>query len=113
MSIKFKEGVLLTDGHSCIKKETVEAMSRVSIYFDYRYQEDVVVTSVLDGKHKDGSMHYLGKAFDIRTWTTPYSGVQVTQGKKNLLCYDIQNMLGEDFDVIAEKTHIHIEYDPK
>jgi hypothetical protein len=108
MSLSFKEGVIIGG----IKKATIEAMSKVAIYFDWRYQEDVVITSVSDGKHKVGSKHYTGEAFDIRTWTTPYSGVQVTQGKKNLLCYDIQKMLGEDYDVIAESTHIHIEYDP-
>ena len=50
----------------------------------------------------NGSLHYQGKAFDLRTWHV------IEEVAKQLRTY-----LGKDYDVIVEKDHIHVEYDPK
>jgi len=109
MSIRFKDGVDVIG----IKKETITAMARVSSYFyDFHNERDMVVTSCSDGKHMENSKHYTGEAFDIRCWTTPISGVQVNNGTKAMYVHEIGLLLGDDWDVVAETTHIHIEYDP-
>lgn len=67
---------------------------------------EIVVTAILDGKHKEGSKHYQGEAFDMRRWG--YS-----QQELNQLLVDMKANLGLDYDVVLESTHVHIEYDPK
>ena len=73
----------------------------------------VWVTSANDSTHGANSLHYKNRAYDIRT--------------KNISCYlqrskeDIAKdwvermklVLGDDYDVIFERDHIHVEYDPK
>lgn len=63
---------------------------------------EMVVTSTYEGTHSDGSLHYANLAVDIRK-----------NGNKVLSCGEIRRQLGSDYDVISEKNHIHIEYDPK
>lgn len=73
---------------------------------------ELVVTSVVDGRHKAGSRHFAAFAADLRTKNLPSStpaGVM-----RNLL----GEALGEDFDVVledagGENEHLHVEYDPK
>lgn len=68
--------------------------------------QSMTVTSVLDGQHMKGSKHYQGMAFDIRTYDK----------KPDVVNYLVQQLKKElDFicDIILEKDHIHVEYDPK
>ena len=67
---------------------------------------DCTVTSVVEGKHGAKSLHYVGRAIDIRTRT-------LTPERQETLRERIKSRLGADFDVILEPTHIHIEWDPK
>lgn len=64
-----------------------------------------IVTSARDGQHMQGSLHYEGKALDLRHR-------QMTEQSKRLICDDLRSTLGNDWDVVLEDTHIHIEYDP-
>lgn len=66
---------------------------------------EVVVTSGMDGKHMRGSLHYQGKALDIRRWNVPEEDLDE-------IVQTVRRILGKDWDVVPEKTHIHIEYDP-
>jgi hypothetical protein len=72
----------------------------------------LVVTSVCDGRHKKGSLHYKGLAFDVRTWANG-EGEQLGVDDKEIMAKDYREVLGPDFDVVVESTHIHIEYQPK
>lgn len=63
----------------------------------------LVVTSVIDGEHMRASIHYTGGAVDIR----------LPKRNKAHFRLLIANALGDDFDVVLEKTHIHIEWQPK
>lgn len=68
--------------------------------FYAEHGEDFYVTSIMEGTHGAGSLHYASMAFDFR------------RGK----CFSIQAIrlvLGTDWDVIDEGNHIHAEYDPK
>jgi hypothetical protein len=64
------------------------------------------ITSVTEGKHSWGSLHYAGYACDFRIKTL----TEVEQGNVYRLC---DKMLGADFDFVKEVTHFHLEYQPK
>ena len=66
---------------------------------------DPIVTSGTEGDHMAGSLHYVGKAIDLRS--RDLTSMQVVQ-----LLGSLRAWLGEDFDVIDEVNHIHVEYDP-
>jgi hypothetical protein len=69
--------------------------------------KELVVTSLLDGKHKKGSKHYSGEGADLRTRDmTPTQLMTWFHALKAAL--DKQG-----FDVVLESDHIHLEYDPK
>jgi len=64
---------------------------------------DITVTSAWDGIHMEGSKHYIGKAFDLRTRDFPEKGVDKWAGR-------IRRYLGEDYYVLLEPTHLHMQY---
>ena len=65
--------------------------------------EELVITSTYEGTHGAGSLHYANQAFDIR----------MPDKETPSLRMELMAVLGSDFDVVAERDHIHIEYDPK
>lgn len=65
--------------------------------------EEPVITSTWEGRHCAASWHYLCRALDFRL---PRGDVQVRVSK-------LKERLGKDYDVVLERDHIHIEYDPK
>ena len=70
-----------------------------------KYGEELVITSAVDSKHSAKSLHYSGCAIDIRTRFFEFDEV-------SLVAADIRGRLTEDFDVVVESDHIHIEYQP-
>ena len=69
-------------------------------------QYDCVITSASDGKHGQNSLHYKGQALDLRTRHINGQGLQAIYNK-------LKESLGEQFDVVLEADHIHLEHDPK
>ena len=69
-------------------------------------QYDCVITSASDGKHGPNSLHYKGQALDLRTRHLNGQGLQAVYHK-------LKESLGEQFDVVLESDHCHIEYQPK
>jgi conjugal transfer mating pair stabilization protein TraG len=67
-------------------------------------EREIVITSGTDGQHMKGSKHPLGDALDIRrsNLTDP-----------ELFMSRVQARLGPDYQLVLERTHIHIEYDPR
>lgn len=65
-----------------------------------------VITSASDGKHGPNSLHYKGRALDLRTYNLPTASV-------SLVVQSLKDALGSQFDVVLESDHIHIEFDPK
>lgn len=65
--------------------------------------ESLTITSCTDGVHKERSLHYTGCAVDLRL---PAVG-------KEAMVDALRSRLGVDYDVVLEKDHIHLEYDPK
>lgn len=120
--MKFKEGVELFKRSLSssslggaimivVKPKTIEGMYAIANVYKSLGKE-LTVTSVCDGKHKAGSKHYEGYAFDCRTWKNS-TGVQMSLREKEALANACRESLGEDWDVVVESTHLHIEYDPK
>ena len=56
--------------------------------------------------HGAGSLHYAGQAVDIRTR-------DLVPEMRQKIAARIRECVGEDFDVILEDTHLHVEYQPK
>ena len=72
-----------------------------------QHSTSLTITSALDSKHGTGSLHYVGLALDVRTRHIPQNGL------KKKIADEIRVALGPQYDVILEKTHIHIEFQPK
>ena len=66
----------------------------------------LVVTSLTDGQHMEGSLHYVGKAADLRTRHLKVNDVPV-------VVRALKVALGQGWDVVLEGDHIHIEFQPK
>ena len=67
---------------------------------------DLVVPSVIDSSHSVGSLHYVGAAADLRTR-------DLTLDEVHARVSTLKDALGQDFDVVIEKSHVHVEYQPK
>ena len=67
---------------------------------------EMTVTSVTDGTHSPGSLHYIGHAFDLRLYHIP-------QAKLDTIIIQCRERLPGSFDVVIESDHIHIEHQPK
>ena len=93
MALWYKEGVFGELTH-----EAAMGLRKVKGLYASR-GKDVFITCVREGTHCATSYHPLGDAWDMR--------------KDGMPIGDIKNLLGEDFDVVDEKTHLHIELDPK
>lgn len=76
-----------------------------AVYAEYGYA--CIVTSCTDGKHSRGSLHYVGYAVDFRTRHI------MEDDTKQLIADLIRQRLGDEYDVVHEPTHIHVEYQPK
>lgn len=92
-----KSGVSIAGLHPCMRRALI-VCERV---FKAHGQE-FVITSGLDGCHSAGSLHYYGFAIDAQTR-------HLKDDKERFnACEEIQMQL-QGFDVVLEKTHIHIE----
>lgn len=70
----------------------------------------VIVTSLNDGRHRNGSFHYSGRAADLRS-------KHVARDQKGPMLEALRAELGERFDVLLEDVgganeHFHLEFDP-
>lgn len=63
-----------------------------------------VITSVLDGKHSENSFHYQGLAFDLRT-----RDMDDPEVAKAMLRIALPN----DWDIVLESDHLHLEHEAK
>lgn len=102
MAIDFK-GSVRSDGIKPEASHIIIIAHRVFVRF---LDEDLMtVTSITDGKHSPNSLHYEGLAVDIRTR-------DLSTEQKSTLVAKLRKALGNDYDVVLESTHLHVEFDP-
>jgi hypothetical protein len=65
----------------------------------------LTITSGNDGTHSAGSKHYEGLAVDIRS--RDKTKQQVIDAVA-----EFKRRADQQFDIVIESTHIHLEYDP-
>lgn len=66
--------------------------------------EEAIVTSTYEGNHMPSSLHYRNRAADFRLPPPP---------KSAKIAGELRLSLGPRFDVVVERDHFHVEYDPK
>lgn len=91
-----------------LRQEIVKYLFNIEAIFRFRRDDagyQLVVTSAADGTHREDSKHYENKAVDFRIWG-------FTAGKLEEIKYDIHALVGNDYQVKIEATHIHFEFDP-
>jgi len=88
----------LTENITTIERDIDRAFNKIA-------NRDAVVTYTINGMHKTGSLHYSGNAIDLRTR-------DLTISEKSRVAQLLKEILGDNYDVVVEKTHIHVEYDP-
>ena len=84
-----------------VARETAPAMVK----------ETVWITSAADGSHMSGSLHFVNRAYDIRI--NNIVGFADFPKAAEVWAERIQASLGDDYDVVLEEDHIHVEYDPE
>lgn len=102
MMLKLKPGVRLGG----LKPEALYAITATERCLSEHSVRDTVITSISDGRHMPGSLHYIGHAFDFRRR-------DLTPELVDAIVKDLAEALGEDFDVVLKPTHVHVEYQPK
>jgi len=95
-----KDGVIL-NGLNIKMRQVLIAAEKV--WKKYGMEDGVTITSGLDGCHAAGSRHYYGLALDMRT-------KYFTDEIKNQVAYELEAKLTDDYLVIVESTHIHVQY---
>jgi len=99
--MKLKPGVDMTG----IKPELILGLVVADFVYS-TFDVEMVVTSLLDGRHSLTSLHYAGCAADLRTRNIP-------EGLRKQVRDDIAAALPNDFDVVLESNHIHMEWQPR
>jgi hypothetical protein len=99
--MRIKSGVVLWD----MEPYLVDVFDLIDDVTRMIAGRDAVITSGREGKHSEGSLHYRGCAVDLRTWG-------MTPSVQREYVEVLSEVLGDDFDVVLELTHVHVEYDP-
>jgi len=96
----------------CLKREIRRALNIIEdVYINIAGHESII-TSTTEGTHSPSSLHYAGQAVDIALPGAHNMYVR-PGGSTNAVVKKLREMLGKDYDVVLEKDHIHVEYDPK
>ncbi len=98
----FKEGVAW-DFSKVYSMDAVQSILRVADKIYAKHDVDVWVTSLMEGKHKKHSRHYIGTAVDLRI-----RHLRSLTAKK-AVATALQKALGDTYFVFLETHHIHVQ----
>ena len=98
MSMLIKAGVDI----SRLKPPIRKRLSCVNGIYDAA-GENMIITSTYEGNHGAGSLHYADLAVDFGYPTIMNADFMI----------DFKACFHGDYDIVPEKDHIHVEYDPK
>lgn len=99
--LKIKKGVNITG----IKPEMNIAII-AAMQFCTDIEKDCVITCALDGQHMKSSLHYVGYAVDFRIR-------HMNKTERKMFKVAMKDALVDNFDVILESSHLHVEYQPE
>ena len=103
--VKLKTGVKINGAHFYREMTRIIDCFRATAPV---FSDDVLwITSANDSTHMQGSLHYMNRAFDIRI-NNILGGIE--EAKKWVI--RAQLALGDNYDVILEKDHVHVEFQP-
>lgn len=121
--VAFKADVCFTD--PCLDPCMVHLLRVAMRTAPPLVQDTLVVTSANDSDHSGHSLHYVGRALDIR-FTEDRAGairprITIAGGSREeeqrraarFWAGRMRQQLGPHYDVVVEGNHIHAEYDPK
>jgi len=85
----------------------ITILPEIQSVFDF-FGAHTVITSGNEqsAHHMSGSLHYEGKALDLRDRT-------IHPAHRKLAAEMLRFKLGPDYDIVLESDHIHLEFDPK
>jgi len=86
-----------------LKRQIRRALNTIDRVFREEADEELIITSTYEGNHSPSSLHYANLAIDARL---PAKNPQA-------LVRRLRVELGDNYDVVLEHTHIHVEHDPK
>ena len=97
----------LKDGVSTrgVRAELLFAIFVASEVF-MRAGSEMMITSIQDGTHMFKSRHYDGAAFDFRIY-------HLDRKRIEKIVAEIKDALNQDYDIVLEKDHCHVEFQPK
>lgn len=101
MVVYFKKGVKING----VQPEIAMAFPVIAATY-HAQGYDCIITSCCDGEHSDNSFHYVGLAIDVRTRIVPTEDQPALRDA-------LASNLGDEFDVVLESDHMHIEFDPE
>jgi hypothetical protein len=108
MKVKIKRGaVVVIDGgteDSPILNIIMAARDTAPTFSD----DTLWITSGIDGHHGLNSLHYRNQALDLRIRNIVGDRTHEAQA----WAARMRLKLGDDYDVVVETHHIHVEYDP-
>ena len=81
------------------------AIERANEVYAAHGEPELVITSGTEGTHSHGSLHYVGLAVDLRLPNDRTKCVAIRN--------ELAERLGQDYDVVLEADHCHIEVQPK
>ena len=99
MTVWYKQGVTGDPTRQMLK-----GRNRIHGFYKQYFSEDLYITSIRDGNHSAGSLHYRGDAEDYRYPSRPMEPEDMDA---------LRSLLGKDYDIVFHDSHIHVEYDPK
>jgi len=103
--MRFKDGAKISIS---LQPEILDTFLEIQRACD-EYGVDFVVTSGVEGRHKENSKHYEGLAIDVRS----REFIDGSKGKECAsFCETLRERLDSAYEIIQESNHIHIEYDP-
>ena len=107
--LKFKKGVKLVG----IQPEMVIFLTVALGVGDEMGLKELWVTSAVEGRHRRGSLHFIGGGLDLRNRASTGRLKRWPKKFTEKFARKLRACLTSEYDVVVERDHIHGEFQPK
>lgn len=107
--LKFKKGVKVVG----IRPEMMIFLIVALGVADDAGLAELWVTSVVEGKHRRGSLHFIGQGIDLRNRESTGELKRWPKKFTERFARTLRNRLTSEYDVVVSETNIHGEFQPK